>query len=95
MARIRTAAQWGCKCFAAYPIGTRPNILPPAAAPNTTYRVFIKCGKQLGAVRTDAEGSGGRTFNYLTDALSPAYGFEIVPDGAEAGGKLQSLSLKK
>jgi hypothetical protein len=65
------------------------------AAPNTTYRVFIKCGKQLGAFRTDAEGNGGRTFNYLTDALSPAYGFEIVPDGAEAGGKLQSLSLKK
>jgi hypothetical protein len=54
------------------------------AAPNTTYRVFIKCGKQLGAFRTDAEGNGGRTFNYLTDALSPAYGFEIVPDGAEA-----------
>jgi hypothetical protein len=65
------------------------------AAPNTTYRVFIKCGKQLGAFRTDAEGNGGRTFNYLTDALVPAYGFEIVPDGAEAGGKLQSLSLKK
>ena len=65
------------------------------AAPNTTYRVFIKCGKQLGAFRTDAEGNGGRTFNYLTDALSPAYGFEIVPDGAETAGKLQSLSLKK
>jgi len=65
------------------------------AAPNALYRVFIKCGKQLGAFRTDAEGNGGRTFNYLTEALNPAYGFEIVPDGAEAGGKLQSLSLKK
>ena len=64
-------------------------------APNTTYRVFIKCGKQLGALRTDAEGNGGRTFNYLTDALSPAYAFEIAPDGAETGSKLQSLSLKK
>src|SRR3984893_16137470 len=64
-------------------------------APNTTYRVFLKCGKQLGALRTDAEGNGGRTFNYLTDALSPAYALEIVPDGAEAGAKLQSLSLKK
>jgi hypothetical protein len=64
-------------------------------APNTTYWAFIKCGRQLGALRTDAEGNGGRTFNYLTDALSPAYAFEIAPDGAEAGGKLQSLSLKK
>jgi hypothetical protein len=64
-------------------------------SPNTTYRVFIKCGKQLGALRTDAEGNGGRTFNYLTDALSPAYAFEIAADGAEVGGKLQSLTLKK
>jgi hypothetical protein len=31
--RIRTAAEWGCKRFAAYPVGTRPDILPPAAAP--------------------------------------------------------------
>jgi hypothetical protein len=64
-------------------------------SPNATYRVFVKCGKQLGALRTDAEGNGGRTFNYLTDSLSPAYAFEIAPDGAEAGSKLQSLSLKK
>ncbi len=64
-------------------------------SPNTTYRLFVKCGKQLGALRTDAEGNGGRTFNYLTDPLSPTYAFEMVPDGAEAGAKLQSLSLKK
>jgi hypothetical protein len=64
-------------------------------SPNRTYRVFLKCGRQLGALRTDAEGNGGRTFNYLTDAASPSYGFEIVPDGADAGGKLQSLTLKK
>jgi hypothetical protein len=67
-------------------------------SPSTTYRVFLKCGKQLGALRTDAEGNGGRTFNYLTDALGPlgaTYAFEIIPDGAEAGSKLQSLSVKK
>jgi len=64
-------------------------------SPNTTYRLFVKCGKQLGALRTDAQGNGGRTFNYLTESLSPAYAFEMVPDGTEAGGKLQSLSLKK
>jgi hypothetical protein len=63
-------------------------------SPNTTYRLFVKCGKQLGALRTDAEGNGGRTFNYLTEPLGPAYAFEMVPDG-EASGKLQSLSLKK
>ncbi|MCI0737377.1 MAG: hypothetical protein L0Y50_14085 [Beijerinckiaceae bacterium] len=65
------------------------------ALPNTNYRIFIKCGKQLGTLRTDAEGNGGRTFNYLTNSLSPAYAFEIYPDGAEAGAKLQSLTLKK
>ncbi|HMF05400.1 MAG TPA: hypothetical protein VKE72_00055 [Methylocella sp.] len=64
-------------------------------SPNTSYRVFLKCVRQLGAIRTDAGGNGGRTFNYLTDTASPSYGFEIVPDGAEAGGKLQSLTLKK
>jgi len=64
-------------------------------SPNTTYHVFLKCARQLGALRTDAEGNGGRTFNYLTESLSPSYGFEIVPDGAEASGKLQSLTLKK
>ena len=66
-----------------------------SASPNTTYRVFLKCGRQLGALRTDAEGNGGRTFNYLTDSLSPAYAFEIAPDGGGPGSKLQSLSLKK
>ncbi|MCI0468221.1 MAG: hypothetical protein L0Y57_14685 [Beijerinckiaceae bacterium] len=65
------------------------------ALPNTNYRIFIKCGKQLGSLRTDAEGNGGRTVNYLTNSLSPAYAFEIMPDGVEAGAKLQSLTLKK
>jgi hypothetical protein len=63
--------------------------------PNTTYHVFLKCGRQLGALRTDAEGNGGRTFNYLTDSLSPAYAFEVTPDGGGPGSKMQSLSLKK
>ncbi len=64
-------------------------------SPNTTYRVFLKCVRQLGQLRTDAEGNGGRTFNYLTETASPSYGFEIIPDGAEAASKLQSLTLKK
>ncbi len=64
-------------------------------SPNTTYRVFLKCGRQLGTLRTDAAGTGGRTFNYLIDSLSPAYAFEVAPDGAAPGTKLQSLGLKK
>jgi hypothetical protein len=64
-------------------------------SPNTTYHVFLKCVRQLGALRTDAEGNAGRTFNYITETASPSYGFEIVPDGADASAKLQSLTLKK
>lgn len=64
-------------------------------SPDTTYRVFVKCGRQLGALRSDASGNAGRTFDYNVDILGPAYAFEIMPDGADKGGKLQSLTFKK
>jgi len=63
--------------------------------PNATYRIFLKCGRQLGSLRTDAGGNAGRTVDFSTDALGPAYAFEIVPDGAGQANKLESLTFKK
>jgi hypothetical protein len=63
--------------------------------PNTSYRIFLKCFRQLGNLRTDASGNAGRTVEFPTDAAGAVYAFEIFPEGAAPGPKLQSLSLKK
>ena len=65
------------------------------AAPNTSYRVFLKCVRQLGTLRTDASGNAGRTVDFPTAAAGEVYAFEVSPEGAAAGGKLQSLSFRK
>jgi hypothetical protein len=64
-------------------------------SPNTSYRIFLKCIRQLGTLRTDASGNAGRTVEFPTDATAPVYAFEIFPEGAPPGSKLQSLSFKK
>ncbi|MGH6813189.1 MAG: hypothetical protein ACREDM_12930 [Methylocella sp.] len=64
-------------------------------SPNTSYRIFLKCFRQLGTLRTDASGSAGRTVEFPTDAAGEVYAFEILPEGAPAGSKLQSLSFRK
>jgi hypothetical protein len=63
--------------------------------PNTSYHVFLKCFRQLGMIRTDAHGNAGRTFDFPTDAVGSVIAFEISPEGAPPGTKLQSLSVKK
>ncbi|MGH6794351.1 MAG: hypothetical protein ACREDD_05030 [Methylocella sp.] len=64
-------------------------------SPNTSYRIFLKCFRQLGTVRTDASGNAGRTVEFPTDAVGAVYAFEIFPEGAPPGSKLQSLAIKK
>jgi hypothetical protein len=65
-------------------------------SPNTSYRIFLKCFRQLGTLRTDASGNAGRTVDFPTDAAGAVYAFEIFPEGAAAPGTmLQSLSFKK
>jgi hypothetical protein len=63
--------------------------------PNTNYTIFLKCGRRLGTLRTDADGSAGRTVDFATDSVGPAYAFEVYPEGGAPGTKLQSLTLKK
>lgn len=65
------------------------------AAPNTSYRIFLKCVRQLGTLRTDADGNGGRTVSFNTELAGPSYAFEVYPDEGAAGTRLQSLTLKK
>jgi hypothetical protein len=65
------------------------------ASPNTSYRIFLKCFRQLGTLRTDASGNAGRTVEFPTDAAAAVYAFEVFPEGAPPGSKLQSLSFKK
>jgi hypothetical protein len=63
--------------------------------PNTSYRVILKCFRQLGMIRTDAAGNAGRTFEFPTDAGGPVIAFELSPEGTPPGPKLQSLAIKK
>ncbi len=63
--------------------------------PNTSYHVYLKCFRQLGMIRTDAAGNAGRTFQFPTDAVGAVIAFEIFPEGAPPGTKLQSLAIKK
>lgn len=64
-------------------------------SPNTSYRIFLKCVRQLGTLRTDAEGNAGRTVDFPTGATGPAFAFEIYPEGEAPGTKLQSLTFKQ
>jgi len=64
-------------------------------SPNTSYRIVLKCVRQLGTVRTDANGNAGRTVDFPNNAVGPVYSFEISPEGDSTGNKLQSLSFKK
>ncbi|HUZ90881.1 MAG TPA: hypothetical protein VMU78_03120, partial [Methylocella sp.] len=64
-------------------------------SPNTSYRVSLKCHRQLGTLRTDDKGNAGRTFDFSNAAAGHVYAFEISPEGDQTGMKLQSLSFKK
>jgi len=64
-------------------------------APNTSYRISLKCVRQLGTMRTDASGNAGRTVDFPNGAAGSVYAFEIAPEGDAVGGKLQSLPLRK
>ncbi len=76
-------------------IATIAGIRLVGVSPNTSYRIFLKCVRQLGTLRTDASGNAGRTVDFPTDAAGAVYAIELFPEGAPAGSKLQSLSLRK
>ena len=63
--------------------------------PNTRYRISMKCGRQLGTLRTDDNGNAGRTVDFPNPPAGQAYSLEVAPEEQPEGNKLQSLSLKK
>src|SRR5450631_3418243 len=64
-------------------------------SPNTSYRILLKCVRQLGTLRTDDKGNGGRTVDFPNSAAADVYAFEVSPEGAAPGPKLQSLPFRK
>ncbi len=54
--------------------------------PNTTYRVKLKCDRQLGTVRTDDKGVGNATFDFVNDGLGPSIAFDVAPEIRRGGG---------
>jgi hypothetical protein len=64
-------------------------------SPNTSYRILLKCVRQLGTLRTDGKGNGGRTVDFPNSAVANVYAFEIAPEGDAPGTKLQSLPFRK
>jgi hypothetical protein len=64
-------------------------------SPNTSYRILLKCIRQLGTLRTDDKGNGGRTVDFPNSAVANVYAFEIAPEGDAPGTKLQSLPFRK
>lgn len=64
-------------------------------APNTSYKIYLKCVRQLGSLRTDAGGSAGRTVDFMTETVGSKFAFEIYADGADQGPKFQSLTFSK
>jgi hypothetical protein len=63
------------------------------AKPNTTYRFSLKCGAQLGEIKTEDEGQGVATFNFPTSSTGATYAFEMFSEGAPADGKYQSVKV--
>jgi len=65
------------------------------AKPNTRYKISLKCGRSLGTLRTDDAGNAGRTVDFPNPPAGQAFSFEVAPEEAPEGNKLQSLSFKK
>jgi hypothetical protein len=71
---------------------TTVNVSLLAGTPNTSYNVYWKCQRQIGTVRTGADGTGSGSFTLQTTP-GTVLTFDIYPNGAPAGNKFQSVRL--
>lgn len=62
--------------------------------PNTTYHFFLKCVRQIGDVTTSDEGVGEAIFSFPTNLAGNVFAFDVYPEGAPAGNKLQSVQVR-
>lgn len=71
---------------------TQVNVMMLAGTPNTTYNFYWKCQRQIGTVRTGADGTGTGSFSFQTTP-GTVLTFDMYPAGAPAGNKFQSVRL--
>jgi hypothetical protein len=64
------------------------------ASPNTTYHFFLKCVRILGDVRTGDEGVAVGQFSFDSKEAGNTFAFDMYPEGAPAGNKFQSVTIK-
>ncbi|WP_156898282.1 hypothetical protein [Methylocapsa acidiphila] len=70
--------------------------LTGATKPNSTYRVKLKCGKQLGVIKTDDKGDGNATFDFVNDGLGSSFAFDVSPESGPApGDTFQSVKIPR
>ena len=61
---------------------------------NTTYHFFLKCVRQIGDITTNDEGVGEAIFSFPTNLTGNVFAFDVYPEGAPAGNKLQSVQVR-
>ena len=74
--------------------GTTAVKIGMTVAPDTTYYFYLKCVRQLGDIKTDDEGIGVAVFSFPTNSVGNVYAFDLYPQGAPAGNKFQSVTVK-
>jgi hypothetical protein len=62
--------------------------------PNTTYHFFLKCVRLLGDITTGDEGTGEAIFNVPPNTVGNVFAFDSYPEGAPAGNKMQSMTVR-
>jgi hypothetical protein len=65
-----------------------------SGTPNTSYHFFLKCVRILGDIKTSEEGEGQGTFSFSTGEIGSAFAFDMYPEGAPAGNKFQSVTVR-
>jgi hypothetical protein len=62
--------------------------------PNTTYHFFLKCVRILGDITTGDEGTGNAIFTIPPNTVGNVFAFDSYPEGAPAGNKMQSMTVR-
>lgn len=62
--------------------------------PNTKYHFYLKCVRQLGDITTGDEGTGGAIFTIPPNTVGNVFAFDSYPEGAPAGNKMQSMTVR-
>jgi hypothetical protein len=79
-----------CPCDLRRADGNTTVNIAMTVSPNTTYRFYLKCVRQLGDITTSDEGIGLAVFTFPTNSAGGTFAFDMYPEGAPLGNKFQS-----